>query len=385
MDAGCLAIEGEKWFLTGMQSQEKADSETGEPWFGKYHWIGAQLWEKGSGGLAKDFCAADVTSRNYDTVHAGLHHCASPAGLAQGADDLEKGYGISLGIEFGGIGGHDLTMTGTIREKTSGGPGKVVALFLADSDNDAPSYKYGDAAAEQAAGPRSGRVNSFEMYPVGETGFDNGTGVFVDDFWMHPECTTVIADIMSIRPYNAGLPKEPAGTTDVYASPDMVPESFRLGTDALAYADTTVGTPLKISVKLNNQSYVPVTARDSAAVTIRYLIFRDGKQVDSVLKNVVLTEKQLFPLSIDSDGTEIMYTFREPGQYVIGVEIIAFEDADGPIREAYTHNNSLKGAKVTVADIPPMPPTGDRSCILLYLILFAVSVSGGLLLRRKVR
>lgn len=385
MDSGSLAIEGEKWFLTGMQIDESTDPQTGEPSFGVYHWIGAQLWEKGSGGLAKEFCAADVTSQDYDKLYAGMRHWATPAGLAQGADDLEKGYGVSLGIEFlGSLGGHDLTMTGTIREKTSGGSGKVVALFLADSDNDAPTYDYNDPAAEQAAGPRSKRVNSFEMYPIRESRYEGETGVCVDGFWMHPESDTIIADIMSVRPYSAGLPKEPTGTKDVYASPDMVPVVFRLGEEAMSYAETTVGTPLEIRVNLNNQSYVPITAKASATVNIRYLIFKDGKQIDTLQKNVVLTGKQLFPLSRDHEGTDVWYTFREPGKYTIGVEILGLEDADGPIREAYTHNNSLKDAWVTVSDVPPLPPTGDQSNLLLCLVLLTVSLSGTLLcLRRK--
>lgn len=367
MDADDMAIEGVKWFLDGIQVDQYTDPDTGEPIFGVYHWKGAQLWEEGSGGLAKDICAADVASNEYDTVYYGIHSLISPTGLQNAADVLEKGYGIALGIEpFGMMAGHDLAMTGTVREKTSGGSGKVVAVFLADSDNDAPCYDYDDAAAAQAAGPRAENVNSFEMYPIREIVNEDATGVCIQDYWMWPEEDSMISNILSVRPYSADLPKDPEGTADVYASPDMVPVQIRLGEDALSYANTSVGIPLDISTTLHNQSYVPVTDNDSATVKLRYMIYRDGKQVGSVTKDIELTGKRLFPLSRDSEGTTVAYTFTEPGRYVIGVEIIGFEDADGPIREAYTHNNSLKNAFVIVEGMPPMPPTGDESGVVLY-------------------
>lgn len=349
-DAGSLAIEGEKWLLNGTVKDEAVDRETGKVQFGAAHWLGAQLYKAQSGGLARDYCAATVTSMDYDTASEGAAHYATLTGLAQAADALEKGFGVSLGVEFvGSMGGHDVCLTGTIREKTAEGAGKVMAVFLADSDNDAADYDYADQEAAQKAGPRGERVNSFEMYPVATRIYgDNMNGVKVVGFWMHPETDTAITDIMTIRPFSADLPRETVGTKDVYASPDLVPTEIVVGENCCRYDQAKTGDAVLLRANISNQSYVRVTDEASAAMTIRYHIYRDGAEVDTVDRDVELTGERLLPMSSGRDGTEITYTFAEPGVYDIAVEIMSIRDANGEIREAYVQNNFLKYAKVTV-------------------------------------
>ena len=347
-DSGSLAIVGENWFLNGANADQAVDPDTGAVQFGKYHWRGAQLLTEGSGRLAADYCAAAVTSSDYDADSAGAASYATITGLGQAADALEKGYGVSLGVEFvSEMGGHDLCLTGFIREKTA--EGMVKAIFLADSDNDAAKYDYADQEAAQLAGPRSERVNSFEMYPVKATTFgDDLAAVSVTGFWMHPETETAITDIMTIMPYAAGLPVETVGTRDVYASPDLVAKEVLVGEDYSRYTQAKTGDTVKLCTDLSNQSYVRVTNEASATATLCYHITRDGAAYDAVTRVVTLSGSQLLPMSSDRDGTEVMYTFQEPGVYEISVEIVRVSVAGSDIREAYVQNNLLHYARVTV-------------------------------------
>ncbi len=364
MDYGNRSIEGEKWFLNGIHYEEEVDRETGEVLFGGFSWLGAQLWEKGSGGLMKDLCAASVVSQDYDIACSGVRHHVTIKGLNQAADDLEKGYGISMGIEFVNmLGGHDLCMTGVIRSLTLNGPGDVMAVFLADSDNDAATYDYDDQEAEKKAGPREKRVNSFEMYPITVKNVADSDLVTVDGFWMHPETLSMISDISSIKPWSNSFPKENLGTRDVYASPDLVSTEIVLGVNYFRQDEATVGIPLRICADISNQSYVRLTEEPSATVTIRYLIVKDGVLCDTVTKDVKLEGKRLLPLSRGRDGSEILYTFTEPGVYDIGLEILNAFDSKGSIHEAYVMNNTLKYARVTVEPLPPPPATGDAGPI----------------------
>lgn len=352
-DSGSLAIEGEKWFLNGVDIDQQVDRTSGEPLFGVWHWMGAQMMEEGSGGLAKKYCAASVTGSDYALSSMGAIHYATVTGLEQAADDLEKGYGVSLGIQFvGEMGGHDLCLVGAIREKLpDGGAGRVIAVFLADSDNDGADYEYSDTEAEQKAGPRGERVNSFEMYFVDETSYAEGLDAAVlRNFWMHPETDTAVTDIMSVKPFSVGLPTETEGTGDVYASPDLVSKEIIVGEDYERYTNAKTGEEVFICANISNQSFARVTDEDSAAVTIRYHIYRDGAEYDTVMKDVPLDGARLLPLSSDRDGADVTYTFTEPGVYEIGVEIVSAVDSRGVIREAYRQNNLLVFSRVTVND-----------------------------------
>lgn len=362
MDYGNRSIEGKKWFLNGIHYEEEVDTKTGEVLFGGFSWLGAQLWEKGSGGLMKDLCAASVVSQDYDIACSGVRHHVTLKGLSQAADDLEKGYGISMGVEFVNmLGGHDICMTGVIRSLTHSGPGDVMAVFLADSDNDAATYDYEDQEAEKKAGSREERVNSFEMYPITVKTVADSELVTVDGFWMHPETLTMISDIMSIKPYNDAIPKETIGSRDVYTSPDLVSTEIVMGVNYFRQDETTVGIPFKICADISNQSYVRLTDEPSATVTIRYRIEKDGVLCDTVTKDVKLEGNRLLPLSRGRDGSEILYTFSEPGVYDIGIEILNAFDSKGSIHEAYVLNNTLRYARVTVKQAPPPPRTGDAS------------------------
>ena len=381
MDTGYRALDGHRWILTGLNVDQKTDPDTGEPEFGHFFWKGPQLWKAGTGGLAKDYCPTDVVSRDYDSLRQAFIDRLSSVGLRDGADLLEKGYGVSMGLEFeDNFGsGHDLCLAGTVREKASG---DVVAVILADSDNDAPVYEYGDTAAEQAAGPRSERVNSLDMYTIREMGEKGKSVLRVENYWMYPD-TTLISDVTTVKPFSMGLPKETEGTRDVYADPDMVPQNVRVGYNRFGFSDEIVGTPVYLDTSLNNQSYVRLTEDPSATVTLRYIIYKDGVKVDSFTKDVLLTEKQLFPLSLSTEGTDVYYTFREPGEYMVGAEVIGIRDSKGSIREAYTRNNMVKNAKVTVTAVSPMPPTGDSTPVLLLFMALACSLVTILFLFRK--
>ena len=361
MDYGNKSIEGEKWFLNGIHYEEDVNTESGEVLFGGFSWLGAQLWEKGSGGLMKEVCAATVVSQDYDIACSGVRHHVTQKGLNQAADDLEKGYGISVGVEFVNmLGGHDICMTGSIRSLTPQGPGDVMAVFLADSDNDAATYDYDDHEAEEKAGPREKRVNSFEMYPIRVENVADSDMVTLGGFWMHPETLTMISDIMSIKPYSDSIPKETLGTKDVYASPDLVSTEIVMGVNYFRQDETTVGIPFRICADVSNQSYVRLTNEPSATVTIRYLIEKNGVLCDTVTKDITLEGKRLLPLSRGRDGSEILYTFTEPGVYDIGVEILSVRDSNGNIHEAYVMNNTLRFARVTVNPVSPPPQTGDE-------------------------
>lgn len=139
-DEGHMASHGYQWFLNGSNLYQVLDEETKEPLFGVHHWVGVQLTQKGSGGLAKEYSASSVTRwTDYGICAQGAGHLVTQEGLNQGADDLEKGWGVALGLEFiGTAAGHDLTLVGTVRAKN----GDVVNVILADSDNDAAEYDY---------------------------------------------------------------------------------------------------------------------------------------------------------------------------------------------------------------------------------------------------
>lgn len=379
-DSGSFAFEGDKWFLNGIDVDQWYDESIGEVRFGMAYWTGAQLMEKNSGGLAKAFCADDVVEWNYDSVFYGYRIFITPEGLRQAADDLAAGYGVGMGLEYGLGSGHDLTLTGTVREKTAAGAGNVVYVLLADSDNDAAEYDYDDPDAPGKAGSRRDRVNSFEMYPVVYSDSETAPGLtvaYVHDYWMHPRDDMEITNIMSVRPYSADIPKETEGTRDIYASPDLAVYDIRVGENNDRYAQTVTGEKVMMSGMLRNQSYVPLTDQPWAAIRLRYVISKDGKEYDSVTKEALWKDKQLYPLARGSDDTEIGYTFSEPGAYEIAVEILGVRDANGPVREAYTRNNKLNYAKVTVTqnEQPPLPPTGDESRLLLWVILLACSVA----------
>lgn len=421
-DFGFLAVDGYKWFINGanggVNEGQMYDKESEKVKFGFFSILDAQLYEKNSGGLATEFCPASVSRRNYDAIYEGPSHNVTMKGLRDAADDLEKGYGVAMGISFG-MGGHDLCLMGTVREKNGNSKGDVVAVFLADSDNDTPRYAYDNEEAAAKAGSRRNRVNSYEMYMVSESGEkppreesdgeetgpnynwddeneepeeieededwdaiigdddndDNGGNgnsdtennqgatdaqpvVYLMNFYMHNGDNEEISDLMSIRPYSSDLPKETIGTRDVYTSPDLVPllvEINRNEFDSGPFMYVQTGEKMTVSSVIQNQSFVRLSFDDSADVTLRYHFYRAGTEVDTVMTTVRANGVSLHPAGKLSKITAIPYVFEKPGVYDIAVEIVKVADSKGNILEAYTQNNTLLYGRAYVAGTEEEP------------------------------
>lgn len=378
LDAGSLGVIGVKWFMDGINFEQMKDKVTGEVVFGRYNDDSAQLVRPGTGGLIADICYASVTQTVYDGDMEGPKTLLSSQGLRQISDDLESGCGVIMGVEFLGLGGgHELCLTGTIRRKTSRGSGDVVAVFFADSDNDGANYQYGDQQAEEKAGPRAERVNSFEMFPLSSEKFFNMPVPFIKGFYMGEGYETIFSNAAAITPYKADLPKETVGSRDVYAQPDLDIQEIIVTDDCVSHWVTVgIGKEIELHAHLHNQSFVRLTDESSARVTVRYHLYRDGKEYDTVTTIAKLEGKALLPHEYDRDAAMVRYIFNEAGVYDISAEIVSIEDANGPIREAYTQNNTLLQGRGTVTNKVPKPPkTGDESMPVLWTLLLAASAA----------
>lgn len=234
-DSGGMADNGSRWFLNGINTNQALQAD-GSILYYDHENENAQQKTEGTGGYAKEYCGEVLVESLYELSPGIYRNYVTQENLMKGADRLQAGYGVGMGIESPFF-AHDLTLTGVVREMSDGKPGKVCAILLADSDNDAPAYKYNDTAAAAAAGSRIDRVNSFSMYPVKWFEEDANKlspypGVYIKEYWHSKQAgyEMMITNLYAIAPYGTGLPTETEGTRNATADPDLIVSKVKVCT-----------------------------------------------------------------------------------------------------------------------------------------------------------
>lgn len=364
-DDGAYQDTGIKYFLNGMNMDQAAAEKAGEDGSRDAIFVenessdllsSTQVRHPGSDnngklvnpGHYKDVAAENVFAK-YDT---SKYDVADLKKTIVKAIDNDDAVGIDIVFYNGDsrVGLHALTISGYIKD----GDGKIVALIIADSDNDIElKAEYGDSA-EATLNDRIARPNTYTMYLTGSFSHLEHDYITLTDYqFSNPKMkydNAVVQQITVLKnAANAGIVKEIAGTCDAANTPDII-----LRNAADADVETTItakeGETVDIPFVVGNRSYKGYSANDKAVIKCKYYVFKDGTKIYEapfdfkLVTSSYTTGEANCNFSITAD-----YKFRQSGEYTVDVAVLGAYSGGRKLDEAYTSNNYLKDAlKVTV-------------------------------------
>lgn len=363
-DDGAYQDTGIKYFLNGMNIDQSAAEKAGKDGARNAVFVdnessdllsSTQVRHPGDNngklvnpGHYNDTAAENVFAK-YDT---SKYEVADLEKTIIHAIDNDDAVGISIVFYNGDsrVGVHALTITGYIKDSD----GKLVALIIADSDNDIElKTEYGDSA-ESTLTERRGRANTYTMYLTGSFSHLEHEYITLSDYkFSNPKMkydNAVVQQITVIKnAANAGVVSEIAGTCDAANTPDII---LRNASDADVETNITVNAGDKVDIPfvVGNRSYKGYSAKDKATVKCKYYVFKDGKKIDEAPFDFKLVTSSYTTGEANCNfSITASYKFKQAGVYTVDVAVLGVYSGNKKLDEAYTSNNYLKDAlKVTV-------------------------------------
>ena len=358
-DDGAYQDTGIKYFLNGMNIDQSAAEKAGKDGARNAVFVdnestdllsATQVRHPGdnNGKLVNPGHYNDIAAENafakYDTSKYEVTDLEKTIIHAVDNDDA---VGISIVFYNGDsrVGVHALTVTGYIKDSD----GKLVALIIADSDNDIDlKAEYGDSA-EATLTERRGRANTYTMYLAGSFGHMEHDYITLADYkFSNPKMkydNAVIQQITVLKnAANAGIASEIAGSCDAANTSDII---LRNAADADVETDITVkaGDKVDIPFVVGNRSYKGYSAKDKATVKCKYYVFKDGTKVDEAPFDFKLVTSSYTTGEANCNfSITASYKFKQAGEYTVDVAVLGAYSGNKKLEEAYTSNNYLKDA-----------------------------------------
>lgn len=288
-----------------------------------------------------------------ECIDAATYGTAELGKIIIDAVDHDNAVGLDVVFYNGDsrVGVHALTVTGYIKSSDD----RLVALIIADSDNDIELKKeYADSAKATLA-EREARSNTYDMLLTGSFEHQEKEYITLEDYkFSNPKMKydnaviQQVAILKSCRDKSAAL--EQIGTKDAANTPDII---LRNGADAGedTILSTKVGEKFDIPMVVTNRSYKGYSAKDKPVIKGRLIIYRDESRISESPFDIALTTDSYSTGEANCDfSVSLKYAFPQVGEYSVDVEILGVYSGGEKLEEAYTVNNYLKNAvNVTVS------------------------------------
>ncbi len=364
-DDGAFQDTGIKFYFNGMNMDQTAAEKAGKNGSRDAVFISNESSDLFSSTQVRDPGTADggkITNKGhyndyaaeplYSKFDTSKYEVSELAATIMDAIDNDDAVGIDI-VFYNGesrVGTHALTACGYIKDAS----GNLVALVIADSDNDIElKQEYADSAAETLSA-RAARPDSYDMFLAGSFTHMEKDYITLQDYkFSNPKMkydNAVIQQIIVLKNrYAADAAPENGGTGDACNTQDIILRNgIDAGLDTIMTA--SAGDKVDIPFVVGNRSYKGYSAKDKGVVKCKFYIYKDGKKVDEVPFEFALvadsytTGEANCVFSINAS-----YTFKEAGEYSVDAEVLGVYSGGSKLAEAFTANNYLKdAARITV-------------------------------------